>query len=109
MNRLVTIMLTALIGLASVAHGAEVHVAVVANFTGPMEKIVSEFERATGHKAVISYGTVGKFCSQIKNDASFAVHFSADHDTSKRLGKTARLPIRAVLLTRSAIPPVRCC
>lgn len=67
------------------AHGAEVQVAVAANFTGPMEKIAPAFEKATGHKAIVAYGTVGKFYAQIKNGAPFEVLVSADEATPRRL------------------------
>lgn len=67
------------------SHAAEVNIAVAANFTGPMEKIVPEFEKATGHKAVVAYGTVGKFYAQIKNSAPFDVMVSADDETPIRL------------------------
>lgn len=68
-------------------HGETVNVAVAANFTGPMERIAPKFEKATGHKAVIAYGTVGKFYAQIKNGAPFDVLVSADDETSIRLEK----------------------
>lgn len=71
--------------LSATAHGAEVQVAVAANFTKPMERIAADFERTTGHKAVIAFGTVGKFYSQIQNGAPFEVLVSADEDTPKRL------------------------
>lgn len=74
-----------LIGQA--VHAADVNVAVAANFTGPMEKIAPAFEKATGHKAVIAYGTVGKFYAQIKNRAPFEVLLSADDETPIRLEK----------------------
>lgn len=70
-----------------VAQAGEVSVAVAANFTGPMEKIAPAFEQATGHKALIAYGTVGKFYAQIKNGAPFDVLVSADSDTPLRLEK----------------------
>lgn len=69
------------------ANAAEVTVAVAGNFSGPMEKIAPEFEKATGHKAVIAYGTVGKFYAQIKNGAPFDVLVSADDETPIRLEK----------------------
>jgi len=77
-----------LFGISS-ARAAEVQVAVAANFTGPMEKIVPEFKKATGHKVVIAYGTVGKFYAQIKNGALFEVLVSADDETPIRLEKDA--------------------
>lgn len=71
----------------NVACADEVKVAVAANFTGPMEQIVPAFEKATGHKAVVAYGTVGKFYAQIKNAAPFEVLVSSDDETPIRLEK----------------------
>lgn len=66
---------------------ADAHIAVAANFTGPMEKIAPLFEKTTGHKLIIAYGTVGKFYAQIKNGAPFEVLVSADEATPIRLEK----------------------
>lgn len=74
-----------LLGVAAGASAEEVNVAVAANFTGPMELIAPEFEKATGHKLIIAYGTVGKFYAQIKNGAPFEVLVSADEATPIRL------------------------
>lgn len=71
----------------TLGHAGEVNVAVAANFTGPMEKIAPAFEKATGHKALVAYGTVGKFYAQIKNAAPFEVLVSADDETPIRLEK----------------------
>ena len=64
---------------------AEVVVAVAANFTAPMQKIAAEFEKDTGHRALVSFGPTGKFYAQIKNGAPFAVFFAADDKTPARL------------------------
>lgn len=69
------------------AQAGQVNLAVAANFTGPMERLAPEFEKATGHKAVVAYGTVGKFYAQIKNGAPFEVLVSADDETPIRLEK----------------------
>lgn len=76
-----------LMGCAMLTQAEEVSVAVAANFTGPMEKIAPAFEKATGHKALVAYGTVGKFYAQIKNGAPFDVLVSADDETPIRLEK----------------------
>ncbi len=73
--------------LAMPAMATDVYVAVAANFTGPMEKIGPLFEKTTGHKLIISYGTVGKFYAQIKNEAPFELLVSADETTPIRLEK----------------------
>ena len=64
---------------------AEVQVAVAANFTAPMQKIAAEFEKDTGHKALLSFGATGKFYAQIKNGAPFAVLLAADDKTPAKL------------------------
>ena len=66
---------------------AEVQVAVAANFSAPMQQIAAEFEKETGHKAVLSYGATGKFYAQIINGAPFAVFLAADDTTPERLEK----------------------
>ena len=67
------------------AHADEVQVAVAANFTAPMQKIAAAFEKHTGHKAVLSFGSTGKFYAQIRNGAPFAVLLAADDETPARL------------------------
>ena len=70
-----------------VAQAGEVTVAVAANFTAPMQKIAHAFEQDTGHKALLAFGSTGKFFAQIKNGAPFAVLLSADDETPVRLEK----------------------
>lgn len=65
----------------------EVQVAVAANFTGPMQQIATEFEKDSGHKAVLSFGATGKFYAQIVNGAPFEVFLSADDSTPAKLEK----------------------
>ncbi len=70
---------------ATSAQAAEVSVAVAANFTAPMQKIAAAFEQDTGHKAILAFGSTGKFYAQIKNGAPFQVLLSADDETPARL------------------------
>ncbi|MBU1235543.1 MAG: molybdate ABC transporter substrate-binding protein [Gammaproteobacteria bacterium] len=63
----------------------EVQVAVGANFNAPMKIIAADFEKDTGHKAVVSLGTVGKFFAQIKSGAPFEVLISSDNNTPDKL------------------------
>ncbi len=60
------------------ALAAETHVAVAANFTEPAKEIAAAFEKATGHRAVLSFGSSGQFYAQIANGAPFQVFLSAD-------------------------------
>jgi molybdate transport system substrate-binding protein len=67
------------------AYAGEVSVAVAANFTAPMAQIAADFEKSTGHKAVLSYGATGRFYAQISNGAPFDVLLAADTATPAKL------------------------
>ncbi len=71
--------------LSAPLQAAELSVAVAANFTAPMQKIAAAFEKETGHKLALSFGSTGKFYAQIKNGAPFEVLFAADDETPARL------------------------
>lgn len=79
-------LFVALLAAAGV-RAAEVQVAVAANFTAPAQQIAAEFERQTGHKAVLSFGATGKFYAQIVNGAPFEVFLAADDTTPAKLEK----------------------
>jgi molybdate transport system substrate-binding protein len=64
---------------------ADVQVAVAANFTTPMQKIAADFEKDTGHKAQLAFGSTGKFYAQIRNGAPFEVFLAADDKTPAKL------------------------
>lgn len=81
----------AVLGLWSVqARAAEVSVAVAANFTAPMKKIATEFEKDTGHKAELSFGATGKFYAQIANGAPFGILLAADDTTPEKIAREGR-------------------
>lgn len=75
-----TLLLASNIGMADTTL-----VAVAANFTKPMEEIAAAFEKATGHNAKLSFGSSGKFVSQIENGAPFEVFLSADEGAPLKL------------------------
>ncbi len=64
---------------------ATVLVAVAANFSKPMTEIAEEFEKATGHSANLSFGSTGKFVSQLENGGPFEVLMSADEKGPRKL------------------------
>lgn len=70
---------------APAARATEVRVAVAANFTAPMQKIAAAFEQATGHKALLAFGSTGRFYAQVKNGAPFQLLLAADDETPARL------------------------
>lgn len=77
----------AFLALSAPVFAGEVQVAVAANFTAPMKAIAVDFEQATGHKAILSFGASGKFYAQIKHGAPFEVLLSADAETPAKLEK----------------------
>lgn len=83
---------TALAGLAlalctAAARAGEVTVAVAANSTAPMRRIAQAFERDTGHRAVLAFGSTGRFYAQVRNGAPFQLLLAADAATPARLEK----------------------
>ena len=85
-RRLSTLIVTcALFTMASPALAGEVQVAVAANFTAPMQVIAADFEKTTGHQALLAFGATGTFYAQIKNGAPFDVLLAADDNTPARL------------------------
>lgn len=73
--------------LAFRVDAGEVRAAVAANFTVPVQKIAEQFQADTGHSVKASYGSTGKFYSQIRNGAPFDVLLAADDTTPDRIGK----------------------
>lgn len=67
------------------ARAADVQVAVAANFAAPMQRIAAAFEADTGHRALLSSGSTGKFHAQIRNGAPFQLLLAADDETPARL------------------------
>lgn len=65
------------------------HIAVASNFTAPMKELAKAFERETGYKLLLTFGSSGKFFVQIKQGAPFDVFLSADAEKPKRLEKEA--------------------
>ena len=80
---LIVALLLASLGLRA----EEVQVAVAANFTAPMQQIAVQFEKDTGHKALLSFGATGKFYAQITNGAPFDIFLAADDETPAKLAK----------------------
>jgi len=85
MNKLFIALLT-MLAIGQVL-ADEVHVAVAANFTAPIDEIGKAFNKATGHQLKVSTGASGKFYAQIKNGAPFQVFLSADEEKPAQLEK----------------------
>ena len=60
------------------ALATEIRVAVASNFARAMTSLASDFEKNTGHKVKLVFGSTGKHYAQIRNGAPFDVFFAAD-------------------------------
>ena len=80
-------LLVALLLSAIAVRADEVQVAVAANFSAPMQRIVALFENDSGHQASLAFGATGKFYAQIANGAPFEVLLAADDETPAKLEK----------------------
>ncbi|WP_346840005.1 molybdate ABC transporter substrate-binding protein [Microbulbifer sp. SAOS-129_SWC] len=78
-------LLLVLFAVALQARAGEVTVAVASNFTAPMKEIAAAFERESGHRVKLVFGSSGKFYAQIRNGAPFQVFFSADRAKPRTL------------------------
>ena len=70
---------------ASSANAGEVNAAVAANFTAPVQQIVEQFQKESGNTVKLSFGSTGKFYTQIKEGAPFDVFLAADEKTPNLL------------------------
>ena len=80
-------LLVALLLSAIAVRADEVQVAVAANFSAPMQRIVALFENDSGHQASLAFGATGKFYAQIANGAPFEILLAADDETPAKLEK----------------------
>jgi molybdate transport system substrate-binding protein len=79
------VIVSALLLAGQTSWAATVLVAVASNFSKPMTEIAAEFEKATGHSAKLSFGSSGKFVSQLENGGPFEVLLSADEKGPQKL------------------------
>jgi molybdate transport system substrate-binding protein len=63
----------------------EVRVAAAADLKFAMAELAGQFEKQTGTKVNVTYGSSGNFFSQLQNGAPFDVFFSADIEYAKNL------------------------
>ncbi len=83
-NRLVILILLTLYGSLGLC-AETISVAAAADLKFPMQEIGAQFEKQTGHKVNVTYGSSGNFLAQIQNGAPFDLFFSADIDYPRRL------------------------
>jgi len=85
MKKLFMAVVSAILLWPALGSADEFQVAVAANFTKPSEDIAAAFEKETGHKPLLSFGSTGNFYAQIKNGAPFTMLLAADSKTPAKL------------------------
>jgi molybdate transport system substrate-binding protein len=63
----------------------EIAIAAAADLQFAMPEVVQQFEKETGQKVRVTFGSSGNFASQIENGAPFDIFFSADLNYPKQL------------------------
>src|SRR5207245_10865769 len=81
----IVMMLLLLNGSRVYAQGREVRVAAAADLKFPMGELATQFEKQSGTKVNVTYGSSGNFFSQLQNGAPFDLFFSADIEDPKKL------------------------
>jgi molybdate transport system substrate-binding protein len=81
---LLAVMTLALL-FAGTASAQEIRVAAAADLQFAMQDVAAQFEKRTGTKVNVTYGSSGNFFSQIQNGAPFDLFFSADIDYPRKL------------------------
>jgi molybdate transport system substrate-binding protein len=74
-----------LLAMACCARAQTLRVAAAADLQFAMNDLGGQFEKKTGTKVAVSYGSSGNFRAQIENGAPFDVFFSADAQYPQQL------------------------
>ncbi|MDP9338096.1 MAG: molybdate ABC transporter substrate-binding protein [Acidobacteriota bacterium] len=79
------ISVLALLFIVIPVRAEELAVAAAADLKFAMADVAAQFEKQTGNKVNVTYGSSGNFFSQLQNGAPFDLFFSADIDYARRL------------------------
>jgi molybdate transport system substrate-binding protein len=79
------VVLFAILSMGSYARAQAVKVAAAADLRFAMVELASQFEKQSGTKLDVTYGSSGNFLTQIQNGAPFDLFFSADSEYPKKL------------------------
>src|ERR1700681_1159218 len=77
--------LIAMLLMSSYARTQTVKVAAAADLKFAMAELAAQFEKGSGAKLDVTYGSSGNFLTQIQNGAPFDMFFSADSEYPKKL------------------------
>jgi molybdate transport system substrate-binding protein len=89
-HRIVLSLVLALGSLAIATRAQEITIAAAADLQFAMGDLASQYERQTGNKVNVTYGSSGNFFSQLQNGAPFDLFFSADIDYARMLERSGQ-------------------
>jgi molybdate transport system substrate-binding protein len=78
-------LVLALCFVAIPTRAQEIAVAAAADLKFAMSEVAGQYEKQTGNKVNVTYGSSGNFFSQLQNGAPFDLFFSADIDYARKL------------------------
>ena len=84
-RRALLVTLVAALLMARAVRAQEIRVAAAADLKFAMQDVAAQFERQSGTKVDVTYGSSGNFFSQLQNGAPFDLFFSADIDYPRKL------------------------
>ncbi|HKB12892.1 MAG TPA: molybdate ABC transporter substrate-binding protein, partial [Vicinamibacterales bacterium] len=73
------------LGAAVSAAGQPLRIAAASDLQAALPSLASEFERSTGQRVALTFGSSGNFFTQLQNGAPFDVFLSADIDYPRQL------------------------
>src|SRR6202166_2141247 len=79
------VVLLAILSMGCYVRAQSVKVAAAADLKFAMTELASQFEKQSGAKLNVTYGSSGNFLTQIQNGAPFDLFFSADSEYPKKL------------------------
>jgi len=83
LSRFLILLSVLLIGLA--AHAQEIRVAAAADLKFALDELGTQYEKQSGKKIAVIYGSSGNFFAQIQNGAPFDLFLSADIEYPRKL------------------------
>jgi molybdate transport system substrate-binding protein len=78
-------MILVALPIAPATRAQDVRVAAAADLKFAMQDVAAQFEKKTGTKVQVTYGSSGNFFSQLQNGAPFDLFFSADIEYPRKL------------------------
>src|SRR5262245_30489521 len=84
-RRAAALMVICLVGLQRLVGAQSLTVAAASDLQAALPAIAAQFEKDTGQKVTLTFGSSGNFFAQIRNGAPFDVFLSADIDYPRQL------------------------